>query len=122
MIIFFTEAARALLAVNFIVFGLNGFFNFLPLPKQTADMKKAMNHIQELRFILPATKIIEIFCGICLAANVYLTICLALLLPIVFGIVCLQLIFNRKHSLLVTTLTLVPYAGLVFRQLMLMIV
>ena len=77
---------RTLLGLAFLTFGLNYFFTFLPMPKDTpADA---------LAFIMPfigakymaLIKSIEIASGLALLANRFVPLALALLAPIVVGI------------------------------------
>lgn len=77
---------RTLLGLAFVVFGLNYFFAFLPMPKDVPP--------DAIAFIVPfigakfmaLIKTIEIAAGIALLANRFVPLALTLLAPILVGI------------------------------------
>ncbi len=103
------QISRFLVAANFLFFGLDGFFHFLPPPAQSAEMKKFVEAILATRIIFPTVKTIEVICGLLLFANLWTRLALFLLVPIVFGILCSQILFNLKKGYWITILTVVPY-------------
>ena len=66
------------------------------------------------KFILPTVKIIEVLSGLLLAFNIVSQVALILLLPVVFGLTCLQLLFNSTRGYAITFFTIITYVGLVY--------
>jgi putative oxidoreductase len=82
-----SQIARYLLGLIFLVFGLNGFFNFLPLPGPTGVAAQFfgaifVSHFYALIFLL------QVVPALLLLANRYLPLALTILGPIIFNIVC----------------------------------
>lgn len=80
--------------------GLNGVFNFFPPPMGTARFSAVIAQLHEMRFILPTVKIAEIVIGLMLLTSYKPKLALLLLAPILFGILFLQLLFNKKTLVL----------------------
>jgi uncharacterized membrane protein YphA (DoxX/SURF4 family) len=81
--------ARVLLGLTFLVFGLNGFFQFLPQPS-TPPPEGAMAFFGALvktGYMLPLIKGTEVLAGALLLSNRFATLALALLAPIIVNIV-----------------------------------
>lgn len=80
-------AARLLLGLIFFVFGLNGFFNFLPppeLPQEAADFMGAM---AATGYFLVFVKLTETVCGFLLLIGRFVPLALTILAPVVLNIV-----------------------------------
>ena len=78
--------ARILLGLVFFVFGLNGFFNFIP---QQALPEKAVGFVTGLMsagYFFPFMKSIEVISGALLLANAFVPLALLLLAPIIVNI------------------------------------
>jgi putative oxidoreductase len=78
--------ARLLLGLIFLVFGLNGFFNFLPQPQMEG---KALDFIMALvntGYMFPVIKGIEVLASILLLTGIAVPLALLLLAPIVTNI------------------------------------
>ncbi len=81
--------ARVLLGLMFFVFGLNGFFNFIPAPKDgipegamalsTAMMKSG--------YLLQLVKGTEVLAGLFLLLNRFVPLALVVLAPVIVNIV-----------------------------------
>jgi len=102
------DGCRLFYGVYFLVFGLDGIFHFLPAPKQTETLKSVVGKLVETKFILPTVKFLELTCGLLFLFNIYPRLALILIIPIVFGICFLQILFNRGYALVIILLTLVP--------------
>ncbi len=82
-----TATVRILLGLMFLVFGLNGFFNFMPPPK---DMPE---HIGAVLGTLTTAGYMKVVCGTMvlvgalLLLNLFVPLALALLAPIIVGII-----------------------------------
>ena len=82
-----SSITRSLLGLAFLVFGLNYFFNFLPMPKDAPPA-------DAIAFIMPfisakymaLIKSIEVASGLLLLSNRFVPLALALLAPILVGI------------------------------------
>ena len=103
------QSCRFLVGVNFLIFGINGFVPFLPVPRQTAKMKNAIELIQKLKFVMPTVKVIEVLAGAALLFNFLPDLALLILIPVVFGVLCLQTLFNGKLGIGITALTVIPF-------------
>lgn len=81
--------ARVLLGLIFLVFGLNGFLNFIPQPPMD-EFPGAMAYMGGLAgsgYFFPVLKATEVICGLLLLANWYVPLVLVILAPIVLQIV-----------------------------------
>lgn len=78
--------ARILLGLMFVVFGLNGFFNFLPQPAAPERLMKFVGALFETGYFMQFVKACEIICGVLLLANVYVPLSLLILAPICINI------------------------------------
>ncbi len=80
--------ARILLGLTFVVFGLNGFLNFIPLPPIEDESAKAfMGGLAATGYFFPFMKAIEVICGLLLLSGFYVPLALAVLAPIIINIV-----------------------------------
>jgi putative oxidoreductase len=82
-----SQIARYLLGLIFLVFGLNGFFNFLHMPGPTGVAAQFFgaifaSHLYVVIFLL------QIAPALLLLANRYVPLALTILGPIIFNIVC----------------------------------
>jgi ribosomal protein S18 acetylase RimI-like enzyme/uncharacterized membrane protein YphA (DoxX/SURF4 family) len=82
-----TTVVRALLGLAFLVFGLNGFLNFIPTPKdmpqEVMQVMSALMHAGYMAVVSGA----EVLIAILLLTNRFVPLALALLAPIVVGII-----------------------------------
>ncbi len=78
--------ARIILGLIFLIFGLNGFFNFLPMPPPPENMMKFMMGMMETGYMLKFIKACEVVCGILLLANIFVPLALLILAPICINI------------------------------------
>lgn len=74
---------RILLGLMFFVFGLNGFLNFMPAPKDIMTVMGAMVNAGYMTVVSAA----EVIVAVMLLANRFVPLALALLAPIVVGII-----------------------------------
>ena len=82
-----TAIFRVLLGVMFLVFGLNGFLNFIPAPKDLPpDLVTVSTGLMKGGYmtVVSAT---EILVALLLLTNLFVPLALALLAPIVVGII-----------------------------------
>jgi len=96
-------AARLVLGLTFFVFGLNGFFNFIPRPAEPPP-EAALAFIGALLktgYMFPLIKGVEVVAGVALLSNRFVPLALTVLAPIVVNIVAF-------HSLLAPAGIAVP--------------
>ncbi len=80
--------ARVLLGLIFTVFGLNGFFNFLPQPPMPEAVTAFMAGMMVAPYFMPLLKGCEVACGVLLLLNKKVPLALLVLAPI-----CVQIFF-----------------------------
>lgn len=92
---FLPRAARVLLGLGFVVFGLNGFLNFMPpppsLPEPVAHFMKAMI---ETRYMFPLIAGTQLVAGVLLLTNLFVPLALVLLAPVVVNIIAFHLFLD----------------------------
>lgn len=79
--------ARVLLGLVFVVFGLNGFLNFLPQPDMPVTAGAFMGALAATGYMFPLIKLTEIVAGILLLTNRFVPLALIILAPVVVNIV-----------------------------------
>lgn len=87
--------SRLLLGLIFVVFGLNGFFNFLPMPPVTPQMGAFFGALAATGYFFPVLKTFEIAAGIMLLFNFWTPLGLIILSPIVVSIFCAHLFLDQ---------------------------
>jgi uncharacterized membrane protein YphA (DoxX/SURF4 family) len=85
--------ARYLLGVGFVVFGINGFLNFLPPPPLSEEGGQFIGMLAGSGYIIPV-KLLEIVGGLLLLLGRYVTLALTLLGPVVVNIVLFHVAFD----------------------------
>ena len=83
----FTTGARLLLGTVFLVFGLNFFFQFAPMPAMPAPAGAFMNALFGSGYLMQLVHLIEIVAGVLLISNRFVPLALTVLAPIVVNIV-----------------------------------
>ena len=79
--------ARILLGLIFFVFGLNGFFNFLPQPELPQEASDFFGALFATGYFFPFLKGTEVVCGLLLLIGRYVPLALTVLAPVVLNIV-----------------------------------
>jgi putative oxidoreductase len=85
-----SQIARYLLGLIFVVFGLNAFFNFLPMPGPTGVAAQFFGAIFVSHFYV-VLFLLQVVSGLLLLANRYVPLALTILGPIIFNIICIHL-------------------------------
>lgn len=80
--------ARLLLGVIFTVFGLNGFFHFLPMGPQPAGAAGQFLGALYVSHYLPVIFGVQLVCGLMFLFNQYVPLALTLIAPVIVNIVC----------------------------------
>lgn len=77
---------RIIMGLIFFIFGLNGFFNFLPMPPLPEKALGLMMAFGSTGYFFPVLKGTEVIAGALLIAGLYAPLALILLAPIVVQI------------------------------------
>jgi len=82
-----TAIVRVLLGVMFLVFGLNGFLNFIPQPKDIPpEIMSVMSGLMKAGYMTVVSGA-EVLIAVLLLSNRFVPLALAMLAPIVVGII-----------------------------------
>jgi uncharacterized membrane protein YphA (DoxX/SURF4 family) len=73
--------ARIILGAIFLVFGLNGFMNFMPMPEMPGAAGEFMGALAATGYMFPLIKIVEVVGGLLLLVDRCVPLALALLTP-----------------------------------------
>ena len=90
---FLPRLVRILLGLMFTVFGLNGFLNFIPPPKTPVPEGAAAfaGALMNTGFMMPLVSGTQLISGLLLLFNLFAPLALALLAPIIVGIISFHL-------------------------------
>ena len=77
--------ARYFLGIVFLVFGLNGFLNFIPMELPTGEAGAFMGALAGSG-LMTLVKAVEVVVGVALLANLFVPLALLVLLPITVNI------------------------------------
>jgi hypothetical protein len=86
-----TTVVRTLLALGFLVFGLNGFLNFMPTPKDLPPDIITVSAGLIKGGYMAVVSATEIIVAVLLLSNRFVPLALALLAPIIVGILTFHL-------------------------------
>ena len=87
--------ARLLLGLAFTVFGLNGFFNFMPAPKELPDPVVAlMGGFMKSGYMMPLIFGTQTLAGVLLLINCFVPLALAFLAPVIVNIIAFHIFLN----------------------------
>jgi putative oxidoreductase len=109
-----TLIARILLGLVFVVFGLNGFLNFLsmgPMPTGLAGQFMGALFLSHYYWVVAA---LQIAGGALLLANRFVPLALVLLGPVIVNIICYHVFLNPSGAVpaaVVTVLWLIVFYG-----------
>lgn len=78
--------ARIILGLIFVVFGLNGFLQFIPMPPMAEEAGKAIGGLFGVSYMFPLVKGLEIIAGFGLLFGMFVPLALLILSPIVVNI------------------------------------
>jgi uncharacterized membrane protein YphA (DoxX/SURF4 family) len=83
--------ARVLLGLAFLIFGLNGFLNFMPAPKNMPpDIMNVMGAVMKGGWMTVVSGA-EVIAALMLLTNRFVPLALALLAPVIVGIITFHL-------------------------------
>jgi uncharacterized membrane protein YphA (DoxX/SURF4 family) len=87
-------AARVMLGLVFTVFGLNGFFGFMPNPPLPDTAGAFLGALAATGYMFPLIKGTEVVAGLLLLGNRYVPLALTLLAPVVVNIVAFHAVLD----------------------------
>jgi len=106
----FTTILRIILALGLLVFGLNKFIGFMPVPELPEHAGNFMQSLQATGYVLPLVGAFEVFIGLLLLINKWAPFALLLLAPITVNIVLFHLFLDLPGiggALVVTAINIV---------------
>lgn len=86
-----TIAARILLGLVFLVFGLNGFLHFFPQPQMEGKAGELVGGLVAGGYVFPMLFAIYTAAGAALLSNCFVPLALTLLAPIIVNIVAIHI-------------------------------
>lgn len=108
-----TLIAQYLLGLMFIVFGLNGFLHFIPMPPPETDMAgRYFTVMSQSHYIMPAF-VLQIAAGVLFLSNRFIPLALVLIAPVIVNILMFHALMSPKGivpGIVVTVLWLVIFA------------
>jgi uncharacterized membrane protein YphA (DoxX/SURF4 family) len=93
---FFPHIARILLGLMFLIFGLNGFLNFIPVPKDIPPDIITVSMALMKAGYMNVVSVVEILVAVLLLINRFVPLALTLLAPILVGILTFHIAMQPK--------------------------
>lgn len=87
-------AARLLLGLILLIFGLNVFLQFMPHPEMTQEAYALMGALGEAGYFFPLIGGLQIIVGLALLANRWAALALVLLAPLSVHIILFHLVLH----------------------------
>lgn len=95
----FTKILRVILGLGLLVFGLNKFIGFMPIPELPPDAADFMSSLDATGYVLPAVGVLEMGIGLLLVFNKWSPFALLLLAPISVNIILFHLFLDMPGIL-----------------------
>jgi hypothetical protein len=106
-----------LLGSIFLIFGLNGFFGFLPMPEMPGAAGEFMGALAATGYLFPLIKLVEIVAGLMILLGRHVPLALTLLAPGIVNIVLFHVFLAPAGlPLAALVLTLEIYLAWSFRD------
>jgi hypothetical protein len=93
------HVSRTLLGRAFLVFGLNGFLHFLPMPPPSGAARPFLEGLAASGYLLAFLKGTEVAVGVLLLANRFVPLALVVLAPVMLNIVAFHLFLTPPQTL-----------------------
>ena len=87
--------ARVILGLIFTVFGLNGFFHFIPNPEMNEPMTTFMMALAGTSYFMIVVKVVEVVSGLMILTGRFLPLGLILLAPVSVHILFVHLFLDQ---------------------------
>ena len=91
---------RLLLGLVFGLFGLNGFFDFIPLEAPAGEAGAFLGALGAAGYMLPLIKIVEIAAGVMLLMNRHVLLATLMLAPIVVNVLAFHIFLDSGGMLM----------------------
>lgn len=92
-------AARLFLGLLFTVFGLNGFFGFLPMPPTTEAGGAFLGALASTGYMFPLIKGTEVVAGLLLLSGRFVPLALTLLAPVTVNILLFHIVLAPSPAM-----------------------
>ncbi len=93
-------AARILLGLPLVVFGLNGFLGVIPVPKTTPEGEAFLRALIDSGYMFPFWKGTEVICGLAILTGLYLPLALVIITPVMLNIIAFNLWLEPNPSVM----------------------
>lgn len=87
---------RVLFGSVYLVYGLNGFLRFMPVPPQSPEAQGFLDALYATGYMLPLWKTFEVAAGLLLVADRFVALALLLIAPITVNIFFFRLMLDRS--------------------------
>ena len=94
-----TTIISILLGLILITFGLNKFFNFMPVMELSAPGLEFMGAFVKIGYGMTVVAIVEIITGILIVTNKYRALALVILFPIMLNALLFHMFLDPENSL-----------------------
>jgi putative oxidoreductase len=91
-------AARVIVGLIFLIFGLNGFLQFLPLPELPPAAGEFMGGLMKAGYFFPLLKATEVVCGILFLTNRFAALAAVIIAPISLNILLFHVFLEPTGS------------------------
>jgi hypothetical protein len=108
--------ARIVLGLIFVVFGLNGFLQFLPPPPLEGSAAAFMGALAATGYMFPLIKGTEVVAGALLLGNRYVPLALVLLAPVVVNIVLFHTVLAPPNPVTFMVIGLLGFLAWAYRK------
>jgi len=102
--------AQRLAGLMLLVFGLNGFLQFMPMPPMQEAMNNYMAALVQAQFIMPIVALIELLVGVSFLINKYVSVMSVILIPIMLNAFLAHLFLDPTGiggSFVILTITMI---------------
>lgn len=91
------HVARVILGLIFLVFGLNGFLHFIPMPAPTGIAADFSYGLFKSGYFFPFMSLIQVACGVLLLSGTLVPLALLMLAPIALNIFFFHLFISPDN-------------------------
>lgn len=107
---------RILMGLMYVVFGLNKFLHFIPMPEMPEAEAKYLGALQETGFMIPVIGLMEVVAGALFLAGRYVGLAAIAILPITVNIFLTHLFLGIEGIPVVLFLLAVNVYLLIYRK------
>ncbi len=107
--------SRVLLGLIFFIFGLNGFFHFIPVPPAPEAAGQFITALLRTGYVMPLVKLTEVICGLGFLTGLFIPLCLVMITSILINIVFFNFVLNPS-GIWITFVIAIPYSILIVKN------